>query len=57
MRLFNPKNMTEVLVGLHDIECSIQLPDEHWFFKETQIPKDKIIAINEKGEPILIDIN
>ncbi|MFP2424298.1 hypothetical protein ACLEXA_22685 [Pseudescherichia vulneris] len=56
MRLFNPETMTEVIPGFHDIAGAIELPDDNWFFTETEIPEGKMLAVNTKGEPTLIDI-
>lgn len=57
VRLFNPVTMTEVLPGIHDTTGAIQLPDDNWFFTITEIPEGKILAANERGEPILIEIS
>lgn len=56
MRLFNPKTLTEVIPGFHDITDAIELPDDNWFFKTTEIPEGKMLAVNEHGEPVLEDI-
>lgn len=56
MRLFNPKTLTEVIPGFHDMTDAIQLPDDNWFFITTEIPEGKMLAANEKGEPVLIDV-
>lgn len=56
MRLFNPDTMTEVLPGLHDISGAIELPDHNWFFTTNEIPEGKKLAVNENGEPILVDV-
>ncbi|AGE84951.1 hypothetical protein CSSP291_01765 [Cronobacter sakazakii SP291] len=56
MRLFNPKMLTEVIPGFHDTTDAIELPDDNWFFTTTEIPEGKILAANERGEPVLIDI-
>ncbi|MEG6427340.1 hypothetical protein QCN07_22155 [Enterobacter hormaechei] len=56
MRLFNPITLTEVIPGFHDITDAIELPDDNWFFKTTEIPEGKMLAANEKGEPVLIDV-
>jgi len=55
MRLFNPVTMTEVLPGFHDTTGAIELPDDNWFFTMTEIPEGKELAVNLKGEPILIN--
>lgn len=56
MRLFNPNNMTEVIPGIHSTENAIELPDDNWFFASTEIPDGKMLAVNDSGEPILIDV-
>lgn len=56
MRLFNPNNMTEVIPGIHSTEGAIELPDDNWFFITPEIPEGKVLAINDSGEPILIDV-
>lgn len=55
MRYFNSNTMTEVLPGTHDITGAISLPDDNWFFTSSSIPQGKMLAVNENGEPILID--
>ncbi|CAM7565832.1 hypothetical protein ACNGN0_23460 [Escherichia coli] len=57
MRLFNPVNLTEVIPGLHDVTGAIELPEDNWFFTMTEIPQGMELTINEKGEPILIEVN
>ncbi|KAA1048896.1 hypothetical protein [Pseudocitrobacter sp. 73] len=57
MRLFNPETMTEVIQGFHDTAGAIELPDDNWFFTSTEIPEGKKLAVNNSGEPILIDIS
>lgn len=57
MRLFNPLTMTEVIPGIHDTTGAIELPDDYWFFTMTEIPQGMELTINEKGEPILIEVN
>ena len=56
MRLFNPVTKTEVIPGIHDTSGAIELPDDNWYFTTTEIPEGKMLAANERGEPILIDI-
>ncbi|EPZ5494931.1 TPA: hypothetical protein U2Q57_000866 [Citrobacter farmeri] len=56
MRLFNPETLTEVIPGIHSTEGAIELPDDYWFFTATEIPDGKMLAVNENGEPILINI-
>lgn len=55
MRLFNPNTMTEVIPGIHDINGAIELPDDNWFFTQHEIPEGMMLAINELGEPVLMD--
>lgn len=55
MRWFNPNTMTEVIPGIHDTTDAIELPDDNWFFTATEIPDGKMLAINENGEPVLVD--
>ncbi|EFB7572197.1 hypothetical protein ACNEMQ_004990 [Escherichia coli] len=57
MRLFNPVTLTEVIPGLHDVTGAIELPEDNWFFTMTEIPQGMELTINEKGEPILIEVN
>lgn len=57
MRLFNPVTLTEVIPGLHDMTGAIELPEDNWFFTMTEIPQGMELTINEKGEPILIEVN
>lgn len=57
MRLFNPVTLTEVIPGLHDVTGAIELPEDNWFFTMTEIPQGMELIINEKGEPILIEVN
>ncbi|MBA7880357.1 hypothetical protein HV289_10780 [Escherichia coli] len=57
MRLFNPVTLTEVIPGLHDVTEAIELPEDNWFFTMTEIPQGMELTINEKGEPILIEVN
>jgi len=57
VRLFNPVTLTEVIPGLHDVTGAIELPDDNWFFTMTEIPQGMELTINEKGEPILIEVN
>lgn len=57
MRLFNPVTLTEVIPGLHDVTGAIELPKDNWFFTMTEIPQGMELTINEKGEPILIEVN
>ncbi|HDP8126874.1 TPA: hypothetical protein P7B98_004173 [Escherichia coli] len=57
MRLFNPVALTEVIPGLHDVTGAIELPEDNWFFTMTEIPQGMELTINEKGEPILIEVN
>ncbi|HGW5506285.1 TPA: hypothetical protein ACNH1V_000299 [Citrobacter koseri] len=56
MRLFNPKTMTEIIPGVHDTTGAVLLPDDNWFFMTTSIPDGKRLAVNESGEPVLVDI-
>ncbi|KGI47297.1 Phage tail fiber protein [Escherichia coli] len=49
--------MTEVIPGLHDVTGAIELPEDNWFFTMTEIPQGMELTINEKGEPILIEVN
>jgi hypothetical protein len=56
VRLFNPETMTEVIPGFHDITGAIALPDDNWFFTDTEIPEGKRLGVNEHGEPILITV-
>ncbi|HBN0855728.1 hypothetical protein EIZ89_09565 [Escherichia coli] len=56
MRLFNPKTLTEVIPGIHSTEGAVEVPDDNWFFTATEIPAGKMLAANDNGEPILIDI-
>ncbi|AST79544.1 TPA: hypothetical protein K0P24_003919 [Citrobacter farmeri] len=56
MRLFNPETLTEVIPGIHSTEGAVELPDDNWFFTATKIPDGKMLAVNDNGEPILIDI-
>ena len=57
VRLFNPVTLTEVIPGLHDVTGAIELPEDNWFFTITEIPQGMELTINEKGEPILIEVN
>lgn len=57
MRLYNPVTLTEVIPGLHDVTGAIELPEDNWFFTMTEIPQGMELTINEKGEPILIEVN
>lgn len=57
MHLFNPVTLTEVIPGLHDVTGAIELPEDNWFFTMTEIPQGMELTINEKGEPILIEVN
>ncbi|WP_251326741.1 hypothetical protein [Escherichia coli] len=57
MRLFNPVTLTEVIPGLHDVTGAIELPEDNLFFTMTEIPQGMELTINEKGEPILIEVN
>ena len=57
VRLFNPVTLTEVIPGLHDVTGAIELPEDDWFFTMTEIPQGMELTINEKGEPILIEVN
>ncbi|EFK3953782.1 hypothetical protein A8349_005084 [Escherichia coli] len=57
MRLFNPVTLTEVIPGLHDVTGAIELPEDNWIFTMTEIPQGMELTINEKGEPILIEVN
>ena len=57
MRLFNPVTLTEVIPGLHDVTGAIELPEDNCFFTMTEIPQGMELTINEKGEPILIEVN
>ena len=57
MRLFNPVTLTEAIPGLHDVTGAIELPEDNWFFTMTEIPQGMELTINEKGEPILIEVN
>ena len=57
MRYFNPVTMTEVLPGIHDMTGAVGLPDDYWFFTQTEIPEGKRLAVNEHGEPILAEIS
>ena len=57
VRLFKPVTMTEVIPGLHDVTGAIELPDDNWFFTTTEIPDGMELTVNEKGEPILIEVN
>lgn len=56
VRLFNPLTMTEVLPGIHDATGAIELPNDNWFFTTHEIPEGKMLAVNEIGEPVLIDV-
>ncbi|ADT74449.1 hypothetical protein [Escherichia coli] len=49
--------LTEVIPGLHDVTGAIELPEDNWFFTMTEIPQGMELTINEKGEPILIEVN
>ncbi|EOB3111839.1 hypothetical protein ACXKU5_002475 [Yersinia enterocolitica] len=56
MRLFNPETLNEVIPGIHSIEGAVELPDDNWFFVMDSIPEGKELAVNEAGEPILVDV-
>lgn len=56
MRLFNPETLNEVIPGIHDVEGAVELPDNNWFFVMDSIPEGKELAVNEAGEPILVDV-
>ncbi|EHG6164149.1 hypothetical protein ACNDTH_000349 [Escherichia coli] len=56
MRLFNPLTMTEVIPGLHDTTGAVELPEDNWFFTTDEIPEGKQLAVNENGEPVLVDL-
>lgn len=56
MRYFNSETMTEVLTGIHNTARAISLPDDNWFFTLSYMPKGKMLAVNENGEPILVDV-
>ncbi|EOB3111595.1 hypothetical protein ACIJH7_003614 [Yersinia enterocolitica] len=56
MRLFNPETLTEVIPGIHSTEGAVELPDDNWFFVMDSIPEGKELAVNEAGEPILVDV-
>ncbi|EHX86391.1 hypothetical protein ECDEC14C_3485 [Escherichia coli DEC14C] len=56
VRLFNPVTLTEVIPGLHDVTGAVELPEDNWFFTASEIPEGMEISVNEKGEPILIEI-
>ncbi len=56
MRYFNSTTMTEVLPGIHDTAGTISLPDDNWFFTLSYMPQGKRLAVNENGEPVLIDV-
>lgn len=47
--------MTEILPGIHDMADAVELPDDYWFFTQTEIPEGTRLAVNESGEPVLID--
>lgn len=55
MRYFNSTTMTEALPGIHDITGAVSLSDDNWFFTSSSMPQGKMLAVNENGEPILID--
>lgn len=55
MRYFNPVTMTEVLPGFHDMAGAIALHDDNWFFTTSEIPDGMELAVNDNGEPVLID--
>ena len=57
MRYFNTETMTEGLPGIHDMTGAVGLPDDYWFFTQTEIPEGKRLAVNEHGEPILVEIS
>ncbi|QRG80924.1 hypothetical protein [Citrobacter sp. R56] len=57
MRYFNPETMTEVLPGMHDMIGAVGLPDDYWFFTQTEMPEGKMLAVNEHGEPILVEVS
>ncbi|EMM1152787.1 hypothetical protein RVV73_001419 [Citrobacter freundii] len=56
MRLFNPETLTEVIPGIHSTEGAVELPDDNWFFVMDSIPEGKVLAANERSEPVLADI-
>lgn len=56
MRLFNPVTMTEAIPGIHNTEGAVELPDDNWFFTTAEIPEGKMLAVNDNGEPILVDV-
>ncbi|EHW37456.1 hypothetical protein ECDEC9A_2511 [Escherichia coli DEC9A] len=35
---------------------AVELPEDNWFFTASEIPEGMEISVNEKGEPILIEI-
>lgn len=55
MRYFNSATMTEALPDIHNTAGAIVLPDDNWFFTSSYIPQGKMLAVNENGEPILVD--
>lgn len=57
MRLFNPITMTEVLPEIHDVNGAVKLSNDNWFFKTKEIPEGMELAVNNNGEPILVEIN
>jgi len=56
MRFFNPVTMTEVLPAIHDMAGAVELPEDNWFFKMSEIPEGMQLAVNEGGEPVLITV-
>lgn len=57
MRYFNPASLTEVLPGVHDMAGAVELPDENWFFTTQEIPEGMRLAVNENGEPVLVEVS
>lgn len=57
MRFFNPATKTEALKGFDDITDCVVLDNDNWFFTTKEIPEGMELAVNENGEPVLIEIN
>ncbi|EJE0175504.1 tail fiber assembly protein [Escherichia coli] len=56
MRHFDPVTKTEAIEGIHNLENTVELPDDHWFFTYERIPEGKMLDVSDTGEPILIDV-
>lgn len=47
MRHFDPIKLTEDIPGIHNLEGTMELPDDNCYFVDSTIPDEKVLSVND----------